>query len=35
MVFDRDGRIAFRFTIGEQQEAWLGSAVRMLVAEGP
>ncbi len=33
LLVDRGGRIAYRFSLGEQQEQWLGEAVRLLVAE--
>lgn len=33
LIIDRDGRIAYRFTLGEQQERWLTEAIRLLVAE--
>jgi len=34
LLIDRDGRIAYRFTLGEQQERWLTEALRLLVSEG-
>jgi protein SCO1 len=33
-VVDRRGRVAYRFTIGERQERWLTTALRLLVREG-
>jgi protein SCO1 len=33
LVVDREGRIAYRFTLGEQQEAWLVDALKLLLAE--
>lgn len=33
ILIDRDGRVAYRLSLGEQQERWLGSAVRVLLAE--
>lgn len=33
VVVDRSGRVAYRFTLGERQERWLESALRLLVAE--
>lgn len=35
IVVDRRGRIAYRFSLGEQQERWLGEALRLLVRERP
>lgn len=35
LVLDRDGQLAYRFTLGETQQRWLGSALRILVAEAP
>jgi protein SCO1/2 len=32
-VIDRDGRIAYRFTLGELQRDWLARALRLLIAE--
>jgi protein SCO1 len=34
IVLDRQGKIAYRFTLGERQERWLTQAVRLLVREG-
>jgi protein SCO1/2 len=34
IVIDRQGRIAYRLTIGDQQERWLGTALRLLLNEG-
>ncbi|MDH5491881.1 MAG: SCO family protein [Myxococcales bacterium] len=34
VVIDRDGNIAYRFALGEQQERWLVEALRLLIAEG-
>lgn len=33
-VVDRRGRVAYRFTIGERQERWLGTALGLLAREG-
>ena len=33
LLVDRSGRIAYRFSLGEQQEEWLGEAIRLLVRE--
>lgn len=33
IVVDRNARIAYRFSVGSQQEAWLTTAVRLLLAE--
>ncbi len=33
VVVDRAGRVAYRLTLGEQQEAWLADALRGLVSE--
>ena len=32
-VVDAEGRLAFRFTLGNQQEVWLEEAVRYLISE--
>lgn len=32
-VIDREGRIAFRFSLGTTQQAWLTEAIRLLVGE--
>lgn len=34
LVVDRQGRIAYRFTLGERQERWLVTALQQLIAEG-
>jgi len=34
VLVDRAGRIAFRFTLSEQQETWLVAGLRILVQEG-
>lgn len=33
-VLDRQGRLAYRFSLGERQEEWLGKALRLLIREG-
>jgi protein SCO1/2 len=33
VVVDRQGKIAYRFTLGDQQAEWLGVAIRQLVRE--
>lgn len=33
LVLDRSGKIAFRFTLGEQQQDWMTQALRLLVQE--
>ncbi|MNC96767.1 hypothetical protein D3C83_142260 [compost metagenome] len=33
VLVDRDGRVAYRFTLGERQERWLVQALRLLLAE--
>jgi cytochrome oxidase Cu insertion factor (SCO1/SenC/PrrC family) len=33
LLVDRGGRIAYRFAMGEQQERWFSTALRMLIAE--
>lgn len=33
-LIDREGRVAYRFSLGERQKAWLASALRLLVSEG-
>lgn len=35
LVVDREGKIAYRFTLGDRQETWLTNALRILVAEKP
>lgn len=36
LVLDRQGKIAYRFTLGDRQERWLASAIELLVREdGP
>lgn len=35
LVVDRSGRVAYRLTIGERQQRWLVSALRVLVREVP
>ncbi|MBI4517532.1 MAG: SCO family protein [Deltaproteobacteria bacterium] len=35
LVLDRGGRIAYRFSLGERQERWLLSAIRLLLREAP
>lgn len=35
VVVDRSGRIAYRFSLGERQERWLESALRLLLRETP
>lgn len=32
-IIDRNGKIAYRFTIGEKQEEWMGQAIRILIGE--
>lgn len=34
LVIDRQGRIAYRFSLGDLQEDWLVEAMRILCAEG-
>ena len=34
LLLDRGGRIAYRLTLGDRQERWLASALRVLVKEG-
>jgi protein SCO1/2 len=34
ILIDRQGRIAYRLTIGDQQERWLGTALRLLLRDG-
>ncbi|MCC6213361.1 MAG: SCO family protein [Polyangiaceae bacterium] len=34
-VLDRQGRLAYRFSLGERQEDWLGKALGLLVRERP
>lgn len=33
LVIDRQGRVAYRFTLGDRQEQWLVAALRLLLAE--
>jgi protein SCO1/2 len=33
MLIDRQGRLAYRFTMGPKQEPWLGAAIRLLLRE--
>ena len=33
IVLDRNGTVAYRFTLGERQERWLGQALKLLVRE--
>lgn len=33
VLIDRDGKIAYRLTLGDQQERWLGTALRVLLKE--
>jgi protein SCO1/2 len=33
LLLDRDGRLAYRLTLGERQERWLAAALRVLIAE--
>jgi protein SCO1/2 len=33
ILVDRGGRVAYRFTVGDLQEAWLSQALRLLLAE--
>ena len=33
VLIDREGKVAYRLTLGEQQERWLQSALRVLLAE--
>lgn len=33
ILIDGKGKIAYRFTLGSQQEAWLGEAMRLLIQE--
>lgn len=35
LVLDRQGRVAYRFGLGDLQEAWFTDALRVLLAEGP
>lgn len=32
-IIDRNGKIAYRFTLGEKQEEWMGQAIRVLIRE--
>ncbi len=33
ILVDREGRVAYRFTLGKQQEQWLTTAIKLLVRE--
>jgi protein SCO1/2 len=33
ILIDREGRVAYRFTLGERQQDWLGNALRLLLGE--
>ena len=33
LLVDRSGRLAYRFTLGERQERWLSTAIRLLLRE--
>jgi protein SCO1 len=33
LLIDRNGKLAYRFTLGDRQERWLGAALRLLLAE--
>lgn len=35
LLVDRDGRIAYRLTLGERQQRWLSSALELLLREKP
>jgi protein SCO1/2 len=35
LLVDRQGRLAYRFTLGPRQERWLSTAVRLLLRESP
>lgn len=35
ILIDRQGRVAYRLTLGERQERWLGTALRLLLREAP
>jgi protein SCO1/2 len=35
VLIDRDGSVAYRLTLGDRQERWLGSALRLLLREPP
>jgi protein SCO1 len=35
IVLDREGMVAYRFSLGERQEAWLVEALRLVLAEQP
>jgi protein SCO1/2 len=35
LLIDRGGRVAYRFSLGERQERWLTSALRILLREQP
>jgi protein SCO1 len=34
LVLDREGKVAYRLTLGDRQQRWLTTALRQLVAEG-
>ena len=33
LLIDRSGKIAYRFSLGERQERWLGAALQILLRE--
>jgi cytochrome oxidase Cu insertion factor (SCO1/SenC/PrrC family) len=33
LLVDRQGKLAYRFSLGPRQERWLGSALRLLLEE--
>ena len=35
LLLDRDGRVAYRFGLGERQQRWLSTALRILLGEAP
>jgi len=35
LLLDRDGRLAYRFGLGERQQRWLSAALRILLGEAP
>ena len=35
LLLDRDGQVAYRLGLGERQERWLVSALRVLLREAP
>jgi protein SCO1/2 len=35
LLLDREGKIAYRLTLGDRQERWLASALRVLLREPP